>query len=176
GHQDLSTVLATLASIAAQEQDRANSATPQHGVDQSRDPRRQTSPPTLPHASGKQEKPKIDPTTITDWSQGLRYVNKLTAANQHLSHVLPKMIAEQHRNEREWWEGREALIQKQRARQEGSKKIDDVLYSPEANGKELATYDKKVINASQDMVRALSSELKRQGVPFFGTKPHLIAP
>jgi hypothetical protein len=40
------------------------------------------------------------------------------------------MIKVQHEHEEQWWKGREALIEKQKARKEGQKKLDDVLYVP----------------------------------------------
>lgn len=38
------------------------------------------------------------------------------------------MIKVQHEHEEQWWKGREALIEKQKARKEGQKKLNDVLY------------------------------------------------
>jgi L-rhamnose mutarotase len=38
------------------------------------------------------------------------------------------MIKVQHEHEQQWWEGRKALIERQKARKEGQKKLDDVLY------------------------------------------------
>jgi hypothetical protein len=37
------------------------------------------------------------------------------------------MIKVQHEHEEQWWNGREALIEKQKSRKEGQKKLDDVL-------------------------------------------------
>jgi hypothetical protein len=37
------------------------------------------------------------------------------------------MIKTQHEHEDQWWAGRQALLQKQEARKEGQKKLDDVL-------------------------------------------------
>lgn len=37
------------------------------------------------------------------------------------------MIDVSHEHERQWWAGREALIEKQKARVDGQKKLDDVL-------------------------------------------------
>ena len=38
-----------------------------------------------------------------------------------------KMIKNQHEHEELWFRGREALIEKQKVRKEGQKKLDDVL-------------------------------------------------
>lgn len=38
------------------------------------------------------------------------------------------MIKIQHEHEEQWWNGRVALIERQRARKEGQKKLDDVLW------------------------------------------------
>jgi hypothetical protein len=38
------------------------------------------------------------------------------------------MIKIQHEHEEQWWESRKVLIEKQKARKEGQKKLDDVLY------------------------------------------------
>jgi len=38
-----------------------------------------------------------------------------------------QMIKVQHEHEEQWWKGREALIEKQKSRKEGQKKLDDVL-------------------------------------------------
>ena len=38
-----------------------------------------------------------------------------------------KMIQNQHEHEELWFKGREALIERQNARKDGQKKLDDVL-------------------------------------------------
>jgi hypothetical protein len=38
-----------------------------------------------------------------------------------------QMIKNQHEHEELWFRGREALIEKQKARKEGQRKLDDVL-------------------------------------------------
>jgi hypothetical protein len=37
------------------------------------------------------------------------------------------MMKVQHDHEQQWWNGRQALVEKQNARLEGKKKLDDVL-------------------------------------------------
>lgn len=97
------------------------------------------------------------------------------------------MIKIQHEHEEQWWNGRNALIEKQKGRKEGQKKLDEVLKAiggaistqpvnntPEELLKELETYDMKVHRAQLHMVREFSTRLKDYGVPFFGTKGELI--
>jgi hypothetical protein len=116
------------------------------------------------------------------------------------------MIKVQHEHEEQWWEGRKALIERQKARKEGQKKLDDVLYvhflslsiddsltacrkavggstaagtsntSPEELEKELETFDMKVYKAQMQMVKEMSTKLRSLGVPFFGIKVDLVRP
>jgi hypothetical protein len=116
------------------------------------------------------------------------------------------MIKVQHEHEEQWWEGRKALIERQKARKEGQKKLDDVLYvhflslsiddsltayrkavggstaagtsntSPEELEKELETFDMKVYKAQTQMVKEMSTKLRSLGVPFFGTRVDLVRP
>jgi hypothetical protein len=46
--------------------------------------------------------------------------------------------------------------------------------TPEREQAELSQYDSKVYRACKAMTEAQTSSLKVLGVPFFGTKPHLI--
>jgi hypothetical protein len=116
------------------------------------------------------------------------------------------MIKVHHEHEEQWWEGRKALIERQKARKEGQKKLDDVLYvhflslsiddsltacrkavggstaagtsntSPEELEKELETFDMKVYKAQMQMVKEMSTKLRSLGVPFFGIKVDLVRP
>jgi Protein of unknown function (DUF2458) len=49
----------------------------------------------------------------------------ISSANSPL--IVLQMIKIQHEHEEQWWKGREELIERQKARQEGQKKLDDVL-------------------------------------------------
>ncbi|KAH8592445.1 hypothetical protein B0O99DRAFT_629756 [Bisporella sp. PMI_857] len=97
------------------------------------------------------------------------------------------MIKSQHEHEQQWWKARQELIEKQKARTEGQKKLDEVLKlvggatsegatntSPEELAKELETFDMKVYRAQTQMMREFTAKLKSLGVPFFGTKAELI--
>jgi hypothetical protein len=46
--------------------------------------------------------------------------------------------------------------------------------TPEQDAQELRTYEKKVYKASVEMAKAMSSDLKNLGVPFFGTRSSLV--
>ena len=71
--------------------------------------------------------PPIDPTTITAWPAALRYVTKLIAREGAVGDRIRKLISVQHQHERQWWDGREALNKTQKDRDEGRKKVDDIL-------------------------------------------------
>lgn len=99
------------------------------------------------------------------------------------------MIKIQHEHEEQWFNGRKVLIEKQMAREEGQKKLDEVLKAvggaisnapsnntPEELAKELETFDMKVHKAQMQMVREMSTRLGGFGVPFFGTKGELVRP
>jgi hypothetical protein len=117
-----------------------------------------------------------------------------------------QMINVQHEHEEQWWKGREALIERQKARKEGQKKLEDVLYaqfpylsmtdsltpcrkavggstatgtsntSPEELIRELETFDMKVYKAQIQMAREMNSKLRSLGIPFFGTRSDLVRP
>ncbi|KAI9837158.1 MAG: hypothetical protein M1837_003119 [Sclerophora amabilis] len=131
--------------------------------------------------------PPTDPATITDWSSGLRCVMRTVSRSEEIMARIRKMISVQHEHERQWWEGRQELIEKQKARVEGRKKLDEVLRSvggkvpepssvatSEEDARELILYDAKVYKASVEMVQAMNVKLNGLGVPFFGTKSQLI--
>jgi hypothetical protein len=40
------------------------------------------------------------------------------------------MIKVQNEHEEQWWRSREALVERQKAREEGQKKLDNVLFVP----------------------------------------------
>ena len=51
---------------------------------------------------------------------------------------------------------------------------NDKSQTPEQDAQVLRTYEQKVYRASVDMAKAMSSELKSLGVPFFGTRSNLV--
>ena len=71
--------------------------------------------------------PPVDPTTITAWPAALRFVTKLIAREEAVGTRIRKLISVQHQHERQWWDGREALIKMQKGRDEGRRKVDEIL-------------------------------------------------
>ncbi|MCJ1320559.1 hypothetical protein MMC15_005899 [Xylographa vitiligo] len=129
----------------------------------------------------------IDPRSITTYPAALRHITKIVARNEATMCRLKKLISSQHQHERQWWDGREALIKQQGEREEGRKKVEDVLKSmggkvssqisgptPAEDSAELLRYDKKVHRACVDMVNATRAELQSIGIPSFGIRHELI--
>ncbi|KAL2003118.1 hypothetical protein VTN02DRAFT_4979 [Thermoascus thermophilus] len=130
----------------------------------------------------------VDPSTITTWPVALRYVMKTVSQNEALQAKIRRLIHSQHDHERQWWRGREALLAKQKARGEKKKQLEEVLRSvgapvdtsreistAEEDRAELANYDAKVYKASVNMAKALDSELRALGIPFFALKHSLVS-
>ncbi|KAJ9302253.1 hypothetical protein DTO271G3_1119 [Paecilomyces variotii] len=128
-----------------------------------------------------------DSSTIVTWSAALKHVMRTVSQNEALQSKIRRLIRSQHDHEKQWWKGREALIEKQKARVEKKKKLDEVLRSvgaPVTESKEVSTveedraelnnYDAKVYKASADMAKALDSELRALGIPFFAVKHSLV--
>ena len=69
----------------------------------------------------------IDPTSITDWPAALRHVMRTVARHDATMARVKRMIRVQHEHEEQWWDGRLALLRKQEGREEGRKKLDEVL-------------------------------------------------
>jgi hypothetical protein len=137
--------------------------------------------------------------------QEVRRVSLQVSSCMSISHIF-QMIKIQHEHEEQWWNGREQLIEKQKARKAGQKKLDEVLYvhfpypflnnlftasrkavggstptgtsntSPEELEKELETFDMKVYKAQIQMIKEMSTKLRSLGVPFFGTRVDLVRP
>ncbi|KAE8453778.1 hypothetical protein EG329_009290 [Mollisiaceae sp. DMI_Dod_QoI] len=198
--RDLASILKTLASLTPQNQQPQTEFTgyqphppPQPHIEQvpaqswqrqesTSHIARSTTPPGLP-------KNHVDPATIIDWSAGLRCVMKVVAKNDDILQEVRRMIKSQNDNEQQWFKGREALIERQKKRQEGQKKLDEVLRAvggtvpvggsntiPEELARELETYDMKVYRAQMQMTREMSNNLRNLGVPFFGTRSDLVRP
>ncbi|CAD6440515.1 25da57df-1377-47f1-a42e-d23236cedb74 [Sclerotinia trifoliorum] len=139
------------------------------------------------HSQAVNNSKVVDPATIIDWSAGLRCVMRTVAKHDHVLQEIRKMIRVQHEHEEQWWKSREALIEKQGARKEGQRKLEEVLKavggatssgasntSPEELAQELETFDMKVYRAQTQMVREMNGKLRNLGVPFFGTKSELV--
>lgn len=147
---DLASVLRTLAGFTSQKQPvPADQSIPQAGQLHRPFPQQTWLPQIAPQLSAQShvnaDGPKpIDPTIITEWSAGLRCVMKTVAKHENMLHdirhvsslglvlhlpflILFQMVKIQHEHEDQWWKSREALIERQKARKEGQKKLDDVL-------------------------------------------------
>lgn len=168
-------------------------STPQHslGVPNSGDPRSRSATPTTKAPPARPSStPATDPSTITDWRAAQKYVTFTLAQNQAATTRIPKLIKRQHEHERQWFAGRAALLSKQSGRAEGKRTVDNLLKSlgapveesasPDAsstadqNAEELREYDRKVHRALTEMARAMDSELRGMGVPFFAIKHELV--
>lgn len=129
----------------------------------------------------------IDPATITEWSTGLKCVTKVAANDPRFGDAIRRMIANQRRNEVDWYSRRQELKREQSQRKSGSNELSDIMKSigaavststpaptEESNQAELEQYDQKVFRAQNQMNAAMEAELKAMGVPFFGTATDLI--
>lgn len=76
----------------------------------------------------KQASDIVDSSTITTWPAALRYVMRTVSQNEELQRKIRRLIQSQHNHEKQWWQGRATLVEKQRARVEKKKELDAVLY------------------------------------------------
>ncbi|KAH7139211.1 hypothetical protein B0J11DRAFT_37695 [Dendryphion nanum] len=139
-----------------------------------------------PQQPPRSSTPTVDPATITEWKHGLRCVSKVAAQNPSFSASIQKLIKDQERNMRDWDNGRKRLVEEQTAKRENEKTqraaislpgiLDNapVLRTPECEKEELDSFYQKVHRACARMTESQTVELKRLGVPFFGTRPHLM--
>lgn len=80
---------------------------------------------TAPHRASRP--PSTDPRAITTFGAALRHITNIVARNEAIVSRIRKLIESQHQHERQWWEAREALVKKQGEREEGRRKVDEVL-------------------------------------------------
>ncbi|PYH93508.1 hypothetical protein BO71DRAFT_450739 [Aspergillus ellipticus CBS 707.79] len=144
-------------------------------------PRPQPGP--TPHA-----KPAEDTSTITAWPAALRYVMRTVAQSEEIQRRIRYLIQRQHDHEKQWWQGREALLRKQQARAGKKKELDAVLRSvgapvddstqvstAEEDRAELTNYDAKVYKASRQMSEAMVAELRALRIPFFSIRNRFVS-
>lgn len=79
-------------------------------------------PPQKPQAPTKALPPTIDPSTITEWKQGLRCVSKIAQHNPAFEASIQKMIKDQEQNTKNWENGRIRLVEEQKAKRENEQK------------------------------------------------------
>lgn len=68
-----------------------------------------------------------DPSMITTWSGARSYLMKAMLQNEDLQRRIRRLIQRQHDHERQWWQGRESLLAKQKARVQKKRELDEVL-------------------------------------------------
>ncbi|CAL3963854.1 hypothetical protein PZA11_001354 [Diplocarpon coronariae] len=193
---DLASILRTLAGLTPQTQPQPNATygqAPSHFEQRQQpwplQPERIAAPPHSITPTDPLPKTGIDPATIIEWSAGLRCVMITVARHEGMLNDIRRMMKVQREHEEQWWHGRKILIEKQKARQENQKKLDDVLKavggvvtggfsnnSPDELAKELGTFDIKVYKAQLQMVKEMNARLRSLGVPFFGTRSDLVRP
>ncbi|PYI10550.1 hypothetical protein BO78DRAFT_393972 [Aspergillus sclerotiicarbonarius CBS 121057] len=140
--------------------------------------------PQPPNGTGTSE----DTSTITTWPSALRYVMRTVAQNESIQQRIRWLMQRQHDHEKQWWQGREALLKKQASRTEKKKELDAVLRSvgapvdenkqistAEEDLAELTNYDAKVYKASKQMSEAMGAELRTLRIPFFTIKKTLVS-
>lgn len=132
---DLSSILQTLSSLAKPQ------STPPPTSHQTHQNHHQPQPqPHLPtrsnqtHISQTPPQPPAshsaaaDPSTITSWPSALKHVMRTVSVNEDLQARIKRLIRSQHEHEKQWWQGREALLTKQDTRWEKKKQLEEVLY------------------------------------------------
>ncbi|RDW93262.1 uncharacterized protein DSM5745_00584 [Aspergillus mulundensis] len=146
-----------------------------------------SSPPSSQAQAQSQSQNREPSSSITTWPAALRQVMRTVAQNEDIQRRIRFLIQRQHDHERQWWKGREALVQKQSARKEKKRELDQVLRSigapveekdvstAEEDIAEVHSYDIKVYRASKQMADAMLVELKALEVPFFCISKGLIA-
>ena len=72
-------------------------------------------------------KPEVDPRTIITWAPALRYVTRLLNRSEDTANRIRKMIKSQHDHEKQWAEGRVAIVKQRNKREQGRNAINDVL-------------------------------------------------
>ncbi|RAR07931.1 chromatin remodeling complex subunit [Stemphylium lycopersici] len=133
-----------------------------------------------PKPQDRVSSPLIDPSTITEWKQGLRCLMKDQDSNVKSWEAGRKNLIEEHKFKRENERTHRAALYDAQpffayGNQISSPTINtDEAQTPEREKEELDQYDAKVYRACKAMVDSQTSSLKALGVPFFGVKPHLV--
>jgi hypothetical protein len=127
-----------------------------------------------------------DASTITTWPAALKHVTRHLVPNEQAAGRIKHLISEQHKHERQWWAGREAILARQADRSGTSEQVTALLKSlggkempvapsdPKADEAELDAYDKKVYAGLVAMAADFDRQLRAVGVPFFAIKHDLV--
>lgn len=83
---------------------------------------------SIPRVDGGAIRPTIDPRTITTWPPALRYVMQAVAQNKETMDRVRHLIKLQHDHEKEWFSGRQRVVEMQKQRVVGGKRVDEILY------------------------------------------------
>ncbi|KAK4940555.1 hypothetical protein LTR10_019314 [Elasticomyces elasticus] len=156
---------------------RQQTSTPHQPLPKSRptDVPSKPSTPTVPDAS-----------TIVTWPAALKHVTRHLVTNEQASARIKHLIAEQHKHERQWWAGREAILARQQGRSGKSQEVAALLKSlggkevavapsdPKTNQAELDVYDKKVYAGLVAMASDFDRQMRAIGVPFYAIKHDLV--
>lgn len=150
----------------------------------------QKSQPSIATPSDSQSIPTapaiLDASTITTWPAALKHVTKYLVPDEKIAARIKHLIAEQHKHERQWWAGREAIVARQEGRTGTSQQVAALLQSiggkampaapndPKLNAAELATYDKKVFAGLTALASDFDRQLKNLGVPFYSIRHELV--
>jgi hypothetical protein len=161
-------------------------------------------PPIPPTRSGTST-PKYDTpdaSNITTWPAALKHLTKHLVPNGKVANRVKHLIDTQHKHEREWWDGRQAIIDRQEGRSTTtstatSEQVSAILKSlgasqpsavkdprkrppPDPAKKkredeaELKAYDEKVYKALLAMTADFDRQLREMGVPFYAIKHELV--
>lgn len=128
---DLNSVLQTLSSLTSPTP-AAPDAPPSQPQAQIASQRQAGRPGNIQHPQPNSESrsgtPTTDASTITTWPAALRHVMRTVGQDEETQLRIRGLIRSQHSHERQWWKGREALVQRHQARGDKKKELDAVLY------------------------------------------------
>lgn len=129
---DLNSILSTLSSLASQPRGNSNQQSigtnplPNTTPFQIAHPEVLRPPQPRPRPSAPPI-PSVDPSTITTWPGALRYVMRTVGQNEETQSRIRGMIRSQHRHEKQWFQGRGALLKQQQSRPQKQRELDAVL-------------------------------------------------
>ncbi|KIW32840.1 uncharacterized protein PV07_04356 [Cladophialophora immunda] len=157
-----------------------------------------TSTPRLPEtlrSKTSTPNPNVpDASTIVTWPAALKHVSRHLVHNEQVANRIKHLINEQHKHERQWWAGREAIVARQQGRSGTSQQVSAILKSlgakdvaaasprvaapsdeqKKADQAELDAYDKKVYAGLLAMAADFDRQLRSLGVPFYAIKHDLV--
>ncbi|OAP59977.1 hypothetical protein AYL99_04979 [Fonsecaea erecta] len=172
---------------------RHQDATPIQSQAQSR-----TSTPRLPEPPRSKTttpNPNVpDASTIVTWPAAIKHVSRHLVHNDQVANRIKHLINEQHKHERQWWAGREAIVARHQGRSGTSQQVSAILKSlgakdmatasprtsppsdeqKKADQAELDAYDKKVYAGLLAMSADFDRQLRSLGVPFYAIKHELV--